>query len=230
MDFTPLAIEELPQGEAGADWTPEGVLTGETGINAADKALNLQIFREASKTPLLPDAFYGILRSETKSYLIRGLSSAVVDKAQAGYPGVKQFNRALAGSELTLLASIELAANGPGRRLFLVSRMGSDSLLGFERWGEGEFADLDQDGQEELAIIFAGLHLNNPDVAVIRADKSGEWEISPSMLVFQPQRPGNYAALEQSGSQTVILLSNNRTEQEPVHTYTYNQGLLTMKP
>lgn len=93
--------------------------------------------------------------------------------------------------QLFLLGGIELYANGPGLVGYLIYDTKNKTWFQFDEWGVPYLADLDSDGSKELTIQFPGLHMQTPDVQIIKwsggkLEKSEAFQTALSITAYQP--------------------------------------------
>lgn len=107
-----------------------------------------------------------------------------------------------------------------------------DELLTFSMWGNASFVDLDMDGQDEFVIEFPGLHLNPPDIAIIRV-QDGVLEMTDyvGQELREIEMNRDFAILKTDGEQPLIHISNILLFSEQLHEeqsadYEYDNGVL----
>lgn len=215
LSFVPLELNEVPTGEPSPDWVFEKSILLELGEEA-----ELALYREVSGDTRFVDRVHGVLSFRDQQMVLNNLSFDFLDQ-DVNRSRLGVFRQSMPGqNQLTLLGAVAVFANGPGLNTYLIYDEQDAVLRSFDAWGEPDFIDLDGDGNEELVIEFPGLHLNWPDVAIVRSE--GETlEVSWSTVDPVRRDAGDYAILVKENTRPFFQLSNVWSEEEPVYTYTY---------
>lgn len=218
--FEPLEMDEISTMESPIDWKYlKSIPFGQFDKNKA--VLDLYIDENR------PSQIEGVFNVNNDQYHITSLSKTLMETDQINCPQVCLFQKFFTGeSQFELVGSIELFANGPGLRLYIIYDAVNDKLMSFDDWGTPSFIDLDDDGNEEFVIQFEGLHLHWPDISII-ISKDNKLMISTSVFSSFEKTEGDFAQLIISeNSHPVVSLSNAQREDATFHYYTYNQGTL----
>jgi hypothetical protein len=223
LTFKALPLEELRTASISPDWKlVKSIPFGTIGQEQAE----LNVYDENLENNILPKTYVGLLKVKEAQYLIQDLSASLVEKEQFDCSSLCVFQRFFPDqTRYKLLGSLELFANGPGRKLFIVNDVTSGTLKSFERWGEPGFIDLDADGTDEFIIEFQGLHLSWPDLTIVRSGKD-TLEICDSVVNSIRKNPGDYVNLLRDSNPPMILFSNAVSEDEPIYYYSYSNGKL----
>lgn len=177
LSYAPIELQMLSSGVPSAEWKEVRSLLITSSHNIAVK-----LYKEASSNDLLPAPLHAVIEWQDNQYVIKDVSTALESLQEVNCPALCGFETSSAESKrYQLLASMELFAKGPGRNLFVLIDRATEQLVGFEEWGTAAFYDLEADGDKEMVIEFPGLHLNRPDIKIIRIKEDG-MEASLSFL------------------------------------------------
>lgn len=229
LSFTPLPLAEPPAGGPEQGWTFVKVLPfGQAGR----LDILLEIYQEVGEDSMLPAVYYGVLRKGGEQYLIRNLAASLLqgpsEEPDTGtvvcpylFPGQTRFE---------LIGYLDMAANGPGRKLYLLFDREQSRFNTFEVWGSPDLLDLDGDGADEFVISFRGLHLAFPDVAIIRTGAGGVPEITASILLNGRRSREDFAVLRtHDGDLPTIEIANAGSDGGPVYQYAYRKRAVLEK-
>jgi hypothetical protein len=136
-------------------------------------------------------------------------------------------------SNQILQAGIELAANGPGRMLFIIFDVANEKWLAFEDWGIPYLRDLDNSSELEFVIQFPGLHMDWPDVTIYRWN-NGTFEMSSKLkealeMDNHNQNAVNYKLVDGEPRIVVSILTGKSEQIYKEIEYLYNNGTLYKK-
>jgi len=219
--FKPLELEKLQQGGPSSGWKlnktiPFGQVDGEP--------VSLDIYTEEPKDSYTSTMVYGVLQVHGITYVIRDLSHDFISDVSIDSPIYEVFGQLFDGQrKYVLIGAVEMFANGPGLKMYVVRDVESGELSTFSDWGEPSILDLNGDGIDEFVIEFQGLHMSWPDLTLVKAE-GGKLEKSGSVLEAI-RRNGWKAALKRE--QTPIIEISNVWEESPlVYRYVYKQGTL----
>lgn len=221
LTFETLELRELPTGEPSPDWVFEKRVTLE--LEQID--VEVALYREASGDDRFRDRLHGVLTYRDRSVLLHDVSLDLMADDLDCYL-ICVFSQTLPGQDhLLLVGTVDKFANGPGLRTYVIYDKLGHVFRFFDAWGEPDFIDLDGDGDDELIIEFPGLHLNWPDVVIVRTEAE-RLEISWSVVHPAQRETGDYAILVKDKTPPRIRFSNIRSEEEPAYDYVYDQGSL----
>lgn len=223
--FQPLVLDKLQQGKPSAGWRLNKTISfGE--VDGEPTAMDVYV--EELNDSYISTMVHGVLHVKGNSYLIRELSHDFIYENSRDAP-IYKFGHLFGGQQkFELIGAVEIFANGPGLKLFVVRDVESEELTTFSNWGEPSFLDLDRDGIDEFIIEFLGLHLSWPDLTVVRAE-GGKLKRIGSVLDAIKMNEGNAAVLLKREQPPIIEISNLWDESVPVYRYVYKQGALVTK-
>lgn len=228
LPFEPLQLEQLISTTMNDDWVH--IQTWPFGrVDGTNMMLNIY-----EETIDHESRYHGVLERGGNKFIIYDVSTSLIADSTT-CDEVCVYEQYFSGQDrFELIGAIELWSNGPGHYIFVVHDVVDDVLLTFSMWGKASFMDLDVDGHDEFVIEFPGLHLNLPDVAIIRA-RDGNLEVVASvgqqLRMIEMNR--DYAMLKKDGQQPVIHISNMQLFSEQLYEeqsadYAYDDGKLRM--
>jgi len=235
LPFTPLPLEPLEKGSPPSDWTK--VRTIDFGVFQG-KPVELNVYRQpAAQTDLLPPQLNAVLNWQNQIYRIRDVSSDLLADEAAG--GTVAVNRGFpSGSQaLYVLGGVNLFANGPDLRKYIVYNFHRNAWFSFDQWGNPLFLDLDGDGHDEFVLLFPGQHLQMPDASVVvYEDKQLQQSAGFADAISAITKwPATFTDFERRASVTLSQTSvppafdlNINSEQyiAPLASYRYDHGKL----
>lgn len=228
LPFEPLHLDQLVETELNSEWIHiKSLPFGQAG----DTNIFLDIYEETTER----DSYvHGVIEIGGKYYVIHRISTSLLTDHITCHE-VCVYQHFFAGQDrYELIGAIELWSNGPGHFIFIINDVLDDALLTFSMWGNASFIDLDMDGQDEFVIEFPGLHLNPPDLAIIRA-QNGILEmtgyVGQQLRTVEMNR--DFAILKMNGGRPLIHISNMLTFSEQLYEeqsadYKYDDGVLRM--
>ncbi|MFC0213126.1 hypothetical protein ACFFK0_11790 [Paenibacillus chartarius] len=216
LAFAPVEMEVISKG-AALDNVPAGYPQKNVSLGSIDGTdSTLELYDAAEE----PGRLTAVLRFGGESYAIPEVSSSDVWLPPSG------LSVHSASGLQSIAAGLELFANGPGFKVYLVYDFGERKWLRFEEWGTPYAADLDRDGRAELAIQFEGLHMHFPDVIVYRwSGDVLQRSASASASIWGAEHKA-YARLGEDGR----IASGIVDEERPERTFLYFGGELVPQP
>lgn len=211
LTFNPLEFTQMAEEKSKANWAlvksiPFGAVENKpVTLNLYKEAdnndfLRAQIDYRKHKYTLLGDISTSVLEASV-SNLNNGLTQQASYLLQHPFNGEER--------EYFLLGGIELYGNGPGLVTYLVYDSKQDKWLQFEKWGIPYLDDVDSDQNKELIIQFPGLHMQFPDVHIIRwqNEQLEESESFQTALGIEAYQPSNVYFL--AGNQKYFSVNVN---------------------
>ncbi len=227
LDFQLLELEELEQAAIKSSWTY--VHTWSFG-RIDDRPLELAIYQEEAERANSQPDYYAVMALDGSEYLIPHVSSELArPNGEANTcPGLCLIERQLPGQDrYSLIGTVEMFANGPGLNRFVIYDRELASWVYFDQWGDPDFLDLDGDGIDEFLIQLPGLHLQWPDISIVRVE-SGQLEQSAPIMDLYERAPGDYASFVKEAVPPLIRLGHVWNEEERAYDYHYEQGKLLL--
>jgi len=167
LSFTPLELEGLERGGKFKSW--ESLKSISLG-SIKGKSITLHVFDETNQDNLCsaPYATVSLIEFDGEIYKLPDCTSASLKEKKLKQAVFTSKDLKQKNHEQMIVAGVELAANGPGRMLYMVYDSDGQNLGSFEDWGLPKVVELDHSGEKELINQFQGLHMQFPDVTIYR--------------------------------------------------------------
>lgn len=167
LSFTPLELEGLERGEKLKSWEPlKSISLG----SIKGKSITLHVFDETNQDNLCSASYetVSLVEFNGNTYKLPDCTSASLKEKKLKQALFTSKDLKQKNHEQIIVAGVELAANGPGRMLYMVYDSSGQNLWSFEDWGLLKVVDLDHSGEKEFINQFQGLHMQFPDVTIYR--------------------------------------------------------------
>ncbi|RXI96572.1 hypothetical protein DS745_22985 [Anaerobacillus alkaliphilus] len=174
ISFKLLELDELVEGEPLETW--EYIKSVPLG-RLIEKDITLHVYKDTDPNSLCHYATVSLLDYDNNTYKFNDCTSEGLLQEDADGLYVIDILFESQEKKQIVHSSFELLANGPGRMQYIVFDVSEEKFFTFEDWGTPFTADLDE---TLLVIQFPGLHMDWPDVTIVRW-QNGQLEKSQSI-------------------------------------------------
>ncbi|MCH1627868.1 hypothetical protein [Fredinandcohnia quinoae] len=170
ISFTPLEFEPLVPEVMKVSLEPiQSVPLG----SIKNKSITLHVYDVTDQNSICSASYQtvSLIEFDGKIYQLPDCTSTILRKDDTEVENAAHRLQQLQINEnqkQIIVAGVELAANGPGRTLYIVYDLNVNELLSFEDWGKSLVIDLDNSGDLEFVNQSPGLHMQSPNVTVYR--------------------------------------------------------------